>query len=106
MPNKIRFTVGGINYSVYSEDSEEYIRSIALELERKMDKLARNNHFLSTTMVAVLAAMDSADALKKCEMKYEALRKENEELTAKCVIARRDADFALRQLEELKNGNG
>lgn len=106
MANKIRFTVGGICYSIYSEDSEEYIHEIGRELERKMDKLARNNPFLSTTMVAVLAAMDATDALKKTEAQNAELLKEIKALSERCAIARSDADHAVRQLEELKRKNG
>lgn len=106
MANKIRFTVGGIGYSVYSEDSEEYIRAIGRELERKMDRLAKQNPFLSTTMVAVLAAMDAADAAKKCEQQNDRLAAELREMTERCTIARSDADRAMRELEELKQKNG
>lgn len=106
MANKIKFTVGGINYSIVSEDSEDYIHEIGRELERKMDRLARQNPFLSTTMVAVLAAMDASDAQKKTEKENAELRGQLKEMTEKCALARSDADFAARQLEEQKGKNG
>lgn len=106
MANKIRFTVGGISYSIYSEDSEEYIYEIGRELERKMDRLAKQNPFLSTTMVAVLAAMDATDAMKKCEAQNDALAAELRDMTERCALARNAADRALRELEELKRKNG
>jgi len=52
MLNKIRFVVGGITYSIMSEDSAEYIESLGRELDHKMDALAKQNPFLSTTMTA------------------------------------------------------
>ena len=100
MANKIRFTVGGIGYSVFSEDSEEYIHALGRELERKMDRLAKQNPFLSTTMVAVLAAMDAADAQKKCEMQNDELRRQLKEMTERCAIARSEADRLARKLNE------
>ena len=106
MPNKIRFTVGGISYSVYSEDSEEYIREIGRELERKMDRLAKQKPFLSTTMTAVQAAMDAMDYAKKCEKQNDNLASELKEMTERCAVARSDADHAMRELEELKHKNG
>lgn len=102
MANKIRFTVGGIHYSVSSDDDEAYIREIGRELERKMDRMAKQNPFLSTTMVAVLAAMDASDAQKKSEKQNEELRRQLKEMTEQYVIARRDADLAARQLDEYK----
>lgn len=100
MANKIRFTVGGISYSVMSEDSEEYIRALGRELELKMDRLAKQNPFLSTTMVAVLAAMDAADAQKKAEQSCEELRRELRDMTERCAIARSEADRLARELND------
>ena len=103
MANTIRLTVGGIEYSVVSEDGEEYIRAIGRELERKMDRLAKQNPFLSTTMVAVLAAMDAMDRQKKTEEQNGELRTMLTEMTEKCTVARRDANEAMRALEELRH---
>ncbi len=105
MANKIRFTVGGIVYSVFSEDSEEYIQALGRDLERKMNRLAKQNPFLSTTMVAVLAAMDAADAQKKAEMQNSELRQQLKEMTERCAIARSDADRLARQLNDLRGSN-
>ncbi|MBR7071225.1 MAG: cell division protein ZapA [Clostridia bacterium] len=101
MPNNVRFTVGGIQYSVSGEESEEYIRSIARELERKMDAIAKQNTFLSTTMVAVMAAMDSLDRAQKVTEENNQLRDQLKEMTEKYAIARSDADQSARRLQEL-----
>ena len=98
MANIIKFTVGGIHYAVSSEDSEEYIRSLGRELERKMDLLAKQNPFLSTTMIAVLAAMDAADAQYKAESECRELRRKLKEMTEQCAVARSDADRLSKQL--------
>lgn len=100
MANKIRFTVGGIGYSIFSEDSEEYIHALGRELEIRMDRLAKQNPFLSTTMVAVLAAMDASDALKKTEEQNNELRRQLKEMTERCTIARCEADRLARKLNE------
>ncbi len=75
MANKIRLTVGGINYSIMSDKSEEELTKLGRELELRMDHFAKKNPFLSTTMVAVLAALESYDNEAN-------LRRENEELKA------------------------
>lgn len=98
MANKIRFTIGGISYSVMSDESEEYIHALGTELERKMDKLARQNVFLSTTMVAVLAALDALDSQKIAERKNEELRLELKAMTERCTIARSEADRLARKI--------
>ena len=65
MANKIRITVGGIDYIISSEDEETYVRKIGDELNIKLDTLARNNPYLSTAMVAILAALEYCDNAKK-----------------------------------------
>ena len=65
MANKIRITVGGIDYVIASDDDETYVRKIGDELNAKLDGLARKNPYLSTTMVAILAALDYCDEAKK-----------------------------------------
>ncbi|MCQ2448707.1 MAG: cell division protein ZapA [Clostridia bacterium] len=98
MANIIKFTVGGIHYAISSDDSEEYIRALGRELERKMDLLAKQSPFLSTTMVAVLAAIEAADGQKKAEAEAAQLRRELKEMTERYAVARSDADRLSRQL--------
>ncbi len=98
MANTIKFTVGGIHYAIASDDSEEYIRALGRELERKMDVLAKQNPFLSTTMVAVLAAMDASDAQKKAENECADLRRQLKEMTERYAVARGDADRLSRKI--------
>lgn len=102
MANIIKFTVGGLHYAIASEDSEEYILSIGRELETKMSELGRENPRLSTTMVAVLAAMNEADARKKAEQELQQVQRELKEMTERCAVARGDADRLARQLTELQ----
>lgn len=99
MANNIRFTVGGITYSIISEDSAEYIESLGRELDHKMDALAKKNPFLSTTMIAVLAAMDAADAAKKAELQNSELRRQLNEMTERYAIAKSAADAAQKNYQ-------
>ena len=94
MANNIRFTVGGITYSIISDDDKEYIESLGRELDHKMDILAKKNPFLSTTMIAVLAAMDAADSAKKAELQNAELRRQLNEMTELYAIAKSAADAA------------
>ncbi|MDD4699221.1 MAG: cell division protein ZapA, partial [Oscillospiraceae bacterium] len=61
MSNKIRLTVGGIEYTITSDDEESYVRKVGDQLNKRLDELSRHNPFLSTTMVAVLAALEFCD---------------------------------------------
>lgn len=103
MANNIRFIVGGITYSIMSEDSAEYIESLGRELDHKMDLLAKKNPFLSTTMVAVLAAMDAADAAKKAELENAELRRRLDEMTEQYTIMKSAAESNFRP--QINNDN-
>lgn len=81
MANIIRITVGGIPYSISCDDDEAYARAIASELEHRMDTLAKSKPFLSTTMVAVMTALDCLDQSKKTAAENEKLRLEVKRLT-------------------------
>ncbi len=74
MANVVRITVGGIPYSISSEESENYIKSIANELEIRMNHLAKTKPFLSTTMVAVMTALEAYDTAKKAQNENAELR--------------------------------
>ena len=67
MANNIRLKIGGIEYSISSDDDETYIRRIAGELERRMNAVQTRSPFLSTTMAAVMTAMETLDEAKKAE---------------------------------------
>lgn len=106
MAHTIRIKIGGIPYSVTSDEDEAYVRQLAGELEHKMNTLARQNPFLSTPMVAVLTALDAADAAKKEKQISEALRLEVKRLTEELTCARLEAGMANRKLSEKAEQNG
>ena len=86
MANIIRINVGGIPYSVSSEDDEQYMKSLANELEHKMDTLIKAKPFLSTSMAAVMTARAWLDKAKKTEEENAALRLEVTRLNEKLAL--------------------
>lgn len=106
MANQIRFKIGGMEYAVMSDDDELYIKSLAAELDCKINDLARKNPFLSTTMVAVLAALDACDAAKKQAIENESLRLEIKGLLEQSARLRLEADSANRKLAGLMGKKG
>lgn len=107
MGEKVRTTVKiyGSEYRVESVDPEEYIQKVAFYVDKTMKTLAANDIRLSTTLAAVLTAINIADERFK-------LLSENEGLKAE-LARRRAADEKNEQLikntkaeiEALKNEN-
>lgn len=98
---QIRMKVGGMEYAINSDDDETYVRSIGAQLDRRLDYLAKKNPFLSTTMVAVLAALEAYDAAGKKEQENERLRMEIRQLLEESAMAKMTAAAANRRLEEV-----
>lgn len=102
LAHQIKFTVGGIQYCINSDDDEAYVKSIANELEQKMDMLAKKSPFLSTTMVAVLAALEAQDAAKKAGGEIERLKLELKGALEESAIAALEVSRLTREIELLK----
>jgi len=61
--------IGGKEYAIAGEESEEYIHRVAIHVDRKMNELKNSCINLNSTELAVLAAVNIADEYIK--MKYE-----------------------------------
>lgn len=105
MANKFRITVGGIDYVIASDDDETYVRRIGDELSAKLDSLARNNRYLSTTMVAVMVALEYCDNAKKANDKCEEVKAQLKSTAEELACARLEIDGARREIERLNREN-
>lgn len=105
MNNKIRITVGGIDYIISSSDDETYVRRIGEEVNTKLDMLARSNPYLSTTMAAVMAALDYCDNARKANERCEQAKTELKSISEELACARLEIDGARREIERLNREN-
>lgn len=80
MANQIKLTVGGINYTVKSDESEEYLNELVGELEQRLRRITKSNPTVSTAMAAIVAALEAADEAKKVEAECERLKKQLEKI--------------------------
>ncbi|MGE4282708.1 MAG: cell division protein ZapA, partial [Clostridia bacterium] len=93
--------IHGKDYTVMGMESEEYIQKVALYIDRKMNEVSGTSNKLSTSMAAVLTAINVADdyfqnlealdnlrnqvqqyiqELDDCSLELEDYKKENEKL--------------------------
>ena len=105
MANKIKITVGGMDSFISSNDEENYVRKIGEELNLKLDTLAKSNPYLSTAMVAVLAALDYCDEAKKSALACEAAKADLKGTAEELACARLEIDGARREIERLNYEN-
>lgn len=101
MANVIRMKIGGIEYSITSDEDSAYIKGIASEVERKLNAIQQKSPFLSTTMAAIVTALECMDEKKKTEAENEQLRLDIKKLLEETACAKLDTELYKRKLEEL-----
>ncbi len=63
--NKITVNIYGQNYTIVSEESEEFILKVSAYVDEKMRNFAKHNSLLSYQRIAVLTALNIADEYHK-----------------------------------------
>jgi cell division protein ZapA (FtsZ GTPase activity inhibitor) len=101
MANKIRLTIGGIEYMVVSEEEEAFVRKIGGNLNFKLEEIKKENRYLSTTMVAVLAALDYGEQLAKGREECEQLKLQLKNAVEDAACVRLNNEEARREIERL-----
>jgi cell division protein ZapA len=124
LKNKVEVRIGGKAYTLVGVEADEYIQRVALYIDRKMNEILRGNSNLSTSMVAVLTAINVADdyfkahekevyfetEFKKAQAEIERLRDENKNISLEnnalgTVNAKLQLELAKREAElsEVRN---
>ncbi len=103
MANKLQIRICGQEYILVSENSREYMLEVADYVDRKMVAVKNMNGRLSTSMVAVLVALNVADDLIK---EKEQAKKQIESQAAEIAILKKRYEEAVRKVEELQKNPG
>ena len=96
--NKVEVRIRGKDYTIVGVESEEYIQRIALYVDKKMEKVLASNTKLSTSMAAVLTAINVADEYFKETQQSKALA---EQINA----YNQELEDATKQLNQYKDEN-
>lgn len=88
--NKTIVRIAGKEYKIKSTESDEYIQRVALYLDKKMAKIMESSNKLSTSMAAVLSALNVADDYFKLREKTVAMEEELKVRKEKAVSLEND----------------
>lgn len=80
MANRLSVKLDGQEYTIVSEESREYMLEISDIVNNKLSDIKIQNNKLSTSMAALLVALNLADDLKKAQKAHKELLAENEDL--------------------------
>lgn len=100
--NKVVVRIMGHEYTLVSEDTREYMQRVANVVDDKMKEIASANKKLSTSMIAVLTALNAADEYLKVAARNEELEKRIQDPTINQQEVQDKVD-ALHRNYELKS---
>ncbi|MDP4182396.1 MAG: cell division protein ZapA [Bacillota bacterium] len=80
--NKVNIRIAGKDYTLVGVESEEYIQRVGLYIDKKINEIMKQNARLSTSMAAVLTAINVADDYFKAFEAEKNLEKELEDVKA------------------------
>lgn len=78
--NKVEVRIAGKSYTLIGVESDEYMQRVGLYIDKKINEIIRVNNMLSTSMSAVLTAINVADDYFKAHENEILLKKELDNL--------------------------
>lgn len=105
MNNKIAITICGKTYNLQTSETENYVREIAKQLERKIDDLMNSAENMTITSAAILVALSLIDESTRNSSDMDNIRTQIKGYIEETAQARIEAEDSKRLIEELKNEN-
>ncbi len=99
--NRVSLKIGGVSYTIVSEDSPEYVEELGDFIDAEIKNIQSASPSLSTMQCAVLVALDQADACKKATASADNLRAQIKDYLEDSARARMEVDVARREIERL-----
>jgi len=103
--NKVEVKIGGKEYTLVGAESEEYIQKVALYIDKKMSEILKANSHLSTTMAAVLTAVNVADDLFKVQESEGRLKTQLEKLLQEIQELNEEIKLLTEENKDLSSKN-
>lgn len=103
--NKVEVKIGGKEYILVGAESEEYIQKIALYIDRKMNEILKVHSHLSTSMAAVLTAVNVADDLFKVQESEGRLKTQLEKLLGEIEELNAEIKLLTKENKDLSSKN-
>lgn len=99
---KIGVSIFGTEYVMVAEKSEEYIYTLADKVDAIMTEIAKSNSRYNSTMVAVLTALNLADALYKSQEEHAEAAEKLENIQGEMQRPFEELNELRQELEAIK----
>ena len=100
--NRYEVKINNVEYSLISNETEEYVQRVALLVNKKMNQIIEANPQLSTAMAAVLASLNLADEYLKNEAVLDHLRVEINKYMDEAKSLKTELEEKKLEVEKLK----
>ncbi len=106
MINKVKVEICGSSYSIATVEREDYLQSLAKELNTNISQLLREGPKLSLNDALVLCALNYIDNYKKSESASDNMRAQLTDYLEDAARTRIDLEEAKREVERLRRQLG
>lgn len=100
--NKVIVRIMGQEYTLVSDDSREYMQKVSNLVDDKMREITASNKKLSTSMIAVLTALNAMDEYLKLQIEKENYLKRQADPSIEMTELRKSLTNTLTELEMSK----
>ena len=106
---RLRLTISGVDYVLMCTKDEEYMQSMAQELNEAMARQMHSSGRISATQAAVLCALEAMEEAREAHEASENLRariqdylEDAAQMKKEAELSRHEADALNREIAELK----
>ena len=103
--NRIRLHIAGSDYTLTTDEPEEYVRKLAREVDERIASALGTDDRVSTMMAAILACLDLANEAHKAGDSADNLRGQIQGYLEDNGSVRQELDAARRELDRLRREN-
>lgn len=102
MENRVKVRIIGREYTLGTDNTEEYTVALAEKLDKKMNAMLASSSSLSGIDVAILSALDAMDEAEKTSANADNIRLQLGEYVTSAERARQSYETAKREISALK----
>ena len=100
--NKVKLTIGGVNYIVITDNEPQYAEFLASEIDSRLGKITARSRFITDAQATVLLSLEYADSFHKAQKECEELRERLKESLEDAAKAKTQRDTLKRENMKLK----
>ena len=99
--NKVRLTIGGLDYHLTTDEDLSYMKNLGEELDEIITDMMRNHPRLSQVQASVLCALEYADKYRLAERNADYLKAQIQVYMEDAAKAKTEAEMARREAERM-----